>query len=81
MDLTQARAVDLTQDFSYRGLVRADGINIPGYWVGWFKLGGGDKLLVYLTDRTRAVAIPTNLGYSLLFSPADPAEFLAALRE
>jgi hypothetical protein len=81
MDLTQARAVDLTQDFSYRGLVRADGINIPGYWVGWFKLGGGDKLLVHLTDRTRAVAIPTNLGYSMLFSPADPAEFLAALRE
>jgi hypothetical protein len=37
-------------------------------------------VLVYLTDRTRAVAIPTNLGFSVLVSPADPENFLAALR-
>jgi hypothetical protein len=81
MDLKQARAVDLTKDASYRALLRTNGIGMPGYSEGWFKLERGEKALVFLTDRTRAVAIPTNLGYCVLFSPADPEGLLAALQE
>jgi hypothetical protein len=35
---------------------------------------------LYLTDRRRAVYIPTGAGYSLLLSPADPDGFLSRLR-
>ena len=47
---------------------------------GWFRLKNGEKALVSLTDRHRAVYVPTSRGYALLVSPAEPDSFLAALR-
>ena len=35
---------------------------------------------LYLTDRRKAVYIPTTEGYSVLISPSDPDGFLSALR-
>jgi len=43
------------------------------------RLGTGEKALLYLTDRSRAVYIPTLAGYSVLLSPDDPDAFLGAL--
>jgi hypothetical protein len=43
------------------------------------RLRNGEKALLYLTDRSRAVYVPTHDGYSVLLSPADPDAFLAAL--
>ena len=40
----------------------------------------GEKALVYMTDRTRAVYVPTTAGYSVLVSPADPEAFVSAVR-
>ncbi len=60
---------------------RTMGTAMPGYQAGWFRLKSGEKALLYLTDRSRAVYIPTRLGYSLLLSPGDPDAFLAALRK
>src|SRR5215471_3832330 len=45
---------------------RTVGTALPGYQAGWFRLRSGEKALVYLTDRHRAVYIPTTQGYSLL---------------
>ena len=56
------------------------GTGLPGYQAGWFRLRNGEKALLYLTDRARAVYIPTTAGYSLLLSPADPDGFLSQLR-
>jgi hypothetical protein len=36
--------------------------------------------LLYVTDRSRVVHVPTTEGYSVLISPADPDQFLSALR-
>ncbi|HYG81514.1 MAG TPA: PH domain-containing protein, partial [Pyrinomonadaceae bacterium] len=52
----------------------------PGYASGWFRLANGEKALLYLTDRRKAVYIPTADGYSVLISPNNPDAFLAALR-
>jgi hypothetical protein len=59
---------------------RTWGTGLPGYQSGWFRLASGEKALLYLTDRSRAVYVPTTAGYSLLLSPADPDGFLSALR-
>jgi hypothetical protein len=59
---------------------RTMGTGLPGYQAGWFRLQSGEKALLYLTDRQRAVYIPTTAGYSVLLSPADPDAFLLALR-
>jgi Bacterial PH domain len=59
--------------------LRTLGTGLPGYQAGWFRLGNGEKALLYLTDRSRAVYIPTQAGFSVLLSPADPDAFLGAL--
>ncbi len=59
---------------------RTAGTALPGYQAGWFKLRNGEKALLYLTDRQRAVYVPTTAGYGVLLSPADPDAFVSALR-
>jgi Bacterial PH domain len=60
---------------------RRVGTAMPGYLSGWFRLRDGEKALLYLTDRTRAVYVPTRSGYSVLLSVTEPERFLARLRE
>jgi len=55
------------------------GTGLPGYQSGWFRLRNGEKALVYLTDETRAVYVPTTAGYDVLVSPADPDRFVQAI--
>jgi hypothetical protein len=78
--LELARRVDLGREEELRPKSRRMGTALPGYQAGWFRLRNGEKALLYLTDRTRAVYIPTTAGYSLLLSPADPDGFLSQLR-
>ncbi len=75
-----ARRVDLAAEPRLRPRWRRIGTGLPGYQAGWFRLHNGEKALLYLTDRTRAVYLPTSDGYSLLLSPSDPDAFLAAVR-
>jgi hypothetical protein len=59
---------------------RTIGTGLPGYKSGWFRLRNGERALLYLTDTNRAVYVPTTAGYSVLLSPQEPDEFLAAVR-
>lgn len=61
--------------------LRTLGTGLPGYRAGWFRLKNGEKALLYLTDESRAVYIPTTAGYSVLLSPQDPDGFLRALQQ
>ena len=76
----EARRVDLAADASLRPVRRTRGSSVPGYRSGWFRLEGGERALLYLTDVQRAVYVPTTEGYGVLLSPSDPDAFLAALR-
>jgi len=55
------------------------GTGLPGYQAGWYRLRNGEKALVYLTDESRAVYVPTTEGYGVLLSPADPDRFVEAI--
>ncbi|MFP5259927.1 MAG: PH domain-containing protein [Acidobacteriota bacterium] len=59
---------------------RTNGVGLPGLAAGWFRLADGEKALAFVTDKSRAVYVPTCLGYALVVSPADPDGFLDALR-
>jgi hypothetical protein len=78
--LDEARRVDLSRETDLLPSWRRTGTALPGYTSGWFRLRNGEKALLYLTDRTRAVYVPTTAGYGLLLSPSDPDGFLASLR-
>jgi hypothetical protein len=80
MQAARARRVDFAATPELRPGRRTMGTGLPGYQSGWFRLANGEKALLYLTDRRRAVYVPTSAGYSLLLSPDDPDAFLEALR-
>lgn len=75
-----ARAVDFAKSEELRPKWRTMGVGLPGYQAGWFRLHNGEKALVFLSDKTRAVYIPTTAGYSVLVTPDKPEEFLSSLR-
>lgn len=76
----EARLVDLRTDPSVAPRRRRVGTALPGYSAGWFRLANGEKALVYLTDRTRALYVPTTEGYSLLLSPQRPERLLERIQ-
>ena len=80
LDLSKAEVVDLAQHSELRPELRTNGVGLPGYQAGWFKLRNGQKALLYLTARNEVVYLPTNDGYTLLLSVADPSAFLTSLR-
>ncbi len=74
-----ARRVSGEQYDDVKPALRTNGMSLPGYHVGWYRLVTGRTALVYITDVKRVVHIVTVSGTDLLFSPADPEAFLAAL--
>ena len=79
--LDAARPVDLTVEKKLQPTMRTMGTALPGYQAGWFRLRGGEKGLLYVTDKTRVAYVPTTAGYSVLLSVADPAALIASLRK
>lgn len=77
----KAGVVDLAESPDYRPVWRTNGAGLPGYGSGWFRLGNGDKALIFVTDKRRVVYLPTREGYSLLLSVQEPEKFLEALRQ
>ena len=75
-----ARAIDLRAERALQPVTRTNGVAVPGYQAGWFRLRDGERALLYLTDPSRVAYVPTRAGYSVLVSVADPAAFLASLR-
>ncbi len=78
--VAEARVVDLEREAALRPRSRRVGTALPGYSAGWFRLGNGERALVYVTTRERVLYVPTTAGYALLLSPADPEAMLADLR-
>ena len=76
-----ARVVDLDTTPEYYPKRRTFGTGLPGYASGWFRLRGGEKALVYLTNRQRVVYVPTSEGYVLLLSVEEPQRFIETLRQ
>jgi hypothetical protein len=80
VDATKAQAVDLGQAGPKSLKWRTNGIGMPGLAAGWYRLTDGEKALVFVTNKQRAVYVPTSLGYAVVVSPGDPQRFLDALR-
>lgn len=74
-----ARMVNLDNEPELRPSSKRMGTGLPGYASGWFRLRSGEKALIYLTDRRKVVYIPTDLGYNVLVSVAEPEKLLSEL--
>jgi Bacterial PH domain len=75
-----ARIIDMRGEPALQPVSRRLGTGLPGYSAGWFRLRNGEKALLYVTDRTRVLYIPTTDAYGVMLSPRQPDEMLAELR-
>ena len=75
-----ARRVDLAHTPELQPARKTMGTSFSGYQSGWFRLRNGESALLYLTDRGKAVYVPTTDGYAVLLSPSDPERFLSAVK-
>jgi hypothetical protein len=69
------KVINLNIETEYKPKWRTNGAGLPGYSAGWFKLQNKEKALLFVTDRSSVVYIPTNKDYSVLLSVREAEEF------
>ena len=79
--IEDSRILNLNVERELKPIMRTNGIGLPGYSEGWFKLANGERALLFVTDRFNVVYVPTTEGYSVLLSTVYPEEFLESLNE
>lgn len=77
----QAAVINLGEQREYAPVSRRNGIGLPGLQAGWFRLRNKEKALIFVTDPSQVVYVPTRKGYSLLFSLQHPHAFIDKLAE
>lgn len=80
LHLDQARVVDLDRSSPLRPRMRTNGLGLPGYGIGWFRLRDGSKALMAMSSRRGMLYLPTRHDYVLLLSTSDPERLLMQLR-
>lgn len=81
LDVERARIVDLAERTELRPAVKTNGISMPGYHAGHFRIYRGlEKAFCLLTDRRRVLWLPLREGGQLLLSLERPQALLDALR-
>lgn len=79
IDAARARIINMHAAGEVRFRVRTNGLAVPGYQVGWFRLSDKTRALAAVTDRSRVARVPLKDGSALLVSVANPDEFIQAL--
>lgn len=82
LDLARARIVDLEERTELRPGLKTNGMSLPGFKAGHFRMHGSlGKVFCLLTDRRRVLWLPMRGGgRHLLLSLAHPQALLDALQ-
>jgi hypothetical protein len=75
------KVINLNIDAEYKPRLRTNGIGLPGYDEGWFKLKNNEKALLFVTNPSRVVYIPTNNNYSVLLSVREAEELAGLIKQ
>ncbi|HEY5375290.1 MAG TPA: PH domain-containing protein [Polyangiaceae bacterium] len=78
--LSEARIVNLADEPALRPRLRTNGVGLPNYRVGWFRLSDRERALCFLTTTDSVLYLPTTENYSLLISTSDPTGLLHSLK-
>jgi len=76
IDAGGVRPLDLGQDDPLAPRRRTWGSGFPGYLAAWFRLRNGRKALLFVTDRSRLVYVPTIGKFDVMLSVDDPGAFV-----
>jgi len=80
ISIAGVKVINLNVDSEYKPKWRTNGAGLPGYSAGWFKLQNKEKALLFVTDRSSVVYIPTNKDYSVLLSVREAGEFIDTIQ-
>jgi hypothetical protein len=80
IDTAGVREVNLNVKQAYQPRWRTNGASLPGFAAGWFKLENKEKALLFVTDRSRVVYIPTTANYAVMLSVREAGEFVELLQ-
>ncbi len=77
----EVEIINLETRQEYKPRLRTNGVGLPGYQEGWFKLKNNEKALLFVTDRSSVVYIPTTQKYSVLLSTINSMEFYDSIKQ
>ena len=77
--LNEIKTLDLNENPEYHVSRRTNGMSLPNISLGWVRLKNRQKALVFLTDKSNVVLIPTK-DYVILFSMTNAGEFISKIR-
>jgi hypothetical protein len=77
----KVRLLNINVEKEFRPVRRTRGLTLPGYREGWFKLSNNEKALLYLSDWSKVVYVPTKDGRSVLISPENANELYRRILE
>jgi hypothetical protein len=77
----EAEIINLETSQEYKPRLRTNGVGLPGYQEGWFKLKNSEKALLFVTDRSNVVYIPTTQDYSVMLSVMNTEEFYQSIKQ
>lgn len=80
LDLDQARVVELGERPEYRPMLRTNGMSLPGFRSGWYRLRNGNRALVATAGGTRLLRVPTRAGHDLVLEAGNAQVLLDRLR-
>ncbi len=80
INTNEVRLVNLDIETAYKPKWRTNGAGLPGYKAGWYKLQNKEKALLFVTDRSSVVYIPTTDNYSVMLSVKNADEFVDLLQ-
>lgn len=79
-DLAAARIVDTREHTELKPLLKTNGLALPGYWAGHFRLRDRRKAFCLVTDPSKVLALPHADGRVWLLSFEHPQAVLDILR-
>ncbi|MBM2825497.1 MAG: hypothetical protein HW402_1161 [Dehalococcoidales bacterium] len=74
------RIINLDTSPEYKPGLRTNGIGLPGYSAGWFRLKNKEKALLFVTDPSKVVYLPTTKSYAILLSVSNPEDFYNSIK-
>lgn len=79
-DLAAARVVDTREHVESRPRLKTNGLALPGYWAGHFRLRDGRRAFCLVTDPSKVLVLPHADGRVWLLSFEHPQAVLDILR-
>ena len=80
IDAKGARILDLTKDREFKPGIRTNGLGVPGYGLGHFRLKNGHRARLALTTRSSVAYVPLDRRTALLLSVEEGEKFIATLK-